>query len=90
MPNDKQLAFRMLAGLERLTLENATLKAVLQYYHGQTPWREHLAAVEGDPEVVAAIRDRFSELRAQLQADTDLAMGIQRLLTIFPANKDEN
>ena len=84
------LALRMLGGLEKLVLENAALKAILQTYHDKVPWRQHLAAMLVDPAVNAAIRHQFAELRAEVEAESDLAEALQQLLTIFPPNKDEN
>jgi hypothetical protein len=84
------LALRMLGGLEKLVLENAALKAILQTYHDKVPWRQHLAAMQTDPAVNAVIRHQFAELRAEVEAESDLAEALQRLLTVFPTNKDEN
>ena len=92
MATDKQLAIQILDTLERVVLENRTLKAILEAYKDQhrIPWREHLATAMADRDATDATRQQFSELRNQVQSDLDMAEALQRLLTIFPPNKDEN
>jgi hypothetical protein len=90
MTENQTLATRLLWAMERLMLENAALKAIIQAYDPQIPWAAHLSQMQANPDVNAAIRQQFAELRVQVEAESSLAEGIHRLLSIFPSNKLEN
>jgi hypothetical protein len=92
MATEKQLAIQILDALERVVVENRTLKAILETYDDQhrIPWREHLATAMADRDATDATRQQFSELRSQVQSDLDLATVIQDFLKVFPPNKDLN
>lgn len=84
------LAIRILEAYEKLVLENAALRAYLEKFHPKSPWEAHLELMQNDPNVNAAIRDRFAALRSEAQDADSASMGLQQLLKVFPANKDWN
>lgn len=84
------LAIRILDGMEQLVLENSALKAYLKEFHPGSPWKPHVDLMLESPLANAVVRQRFSEVRSQLETARDLSAALQELLQVFPANKDWN
>jgi hypothetical protein len=89
MGTDKPLSIRLLNAFEYYYRENAALRTILK--GRRIPgWEKELERLVSDEEVSGLVRDQFAGVRSALTEEGSEEQALQRLLAIFPPNKDDN
>lgn len=89
MPNEPSLAEKLLDAVEFFFRENSALKLMLGDHHIPN-WESELRKLMAVPQIKEQIAAMFLEVRERVRADNDPIPALERILKIFPADRNLN